>query len=257
MSSQPVQLIKFNIITLFPEMFSALTEHGITGRAFRKKLIELTLLNPRQQTHNIHQTVDDRPFGGGPGMVMMYQPLADTLPSSASKTILMSPQGQPLTQSIVLRLAKEVQQTPLTIVCGRYEGIDQRFIDEFVDEEISIGDFVVSGGEIPCMTLLDGIIRTLPNALGDANSAQEDSFSYGLLDFPQYTRPARLPNERSVPDVLLNGNHKAIAQWRRFMQLKNTWLRRPDLLDGLCLSPNDAALLEDIKRSIDEEQKDK
>jgi tRNA (guanine37-N1)-methyltransferase len=226
--------VRFDVITLFPEMFSALTESGVSRRAIQSGLYHLKTWNPRQFTHDKHKTVDDRPYGGGPGMVMMYQPLKDTLSAieqdagAKPHVVYLSPQGQPLTQQ---KVAELVQHENLTLLCGRYEGVDERLIESSVDEEISIGDFVVSGGELPAMMLMDAAIRLLPGALGHNQSAEQDSFSDGLLDCPHYTRP-EVVDGMAVPSVLLEGNHAKIAEWRHQQKLQRTQQRRPDLLSG-------------------------
>ncbi len=224
----------FDVITLFPEMFTALTESGVSRRAHQNKLYALTTWNPREFTTDKHKTVDDRPYGGGPGMVMMYQPLKDNLAAIEAVSeekpyvIYLSPQGRPLTQQKVAELC---QYPHLTLICGRYEGVDERLIESSVDEEISIGDFVVSGGELPAMMLMDAVIRLIPGALGHAQSAEQDSFSDGLLDCPHYTRP-EVVDGMCVPDVLLSGNHGKIASWRQAEKQTRTQLRRPDLQAG-------------------------
>ena len=225
--------MRFDVITLFPEMFSALTESGVSRRAIQKELYQLNTWNPREFTHDRHKTVDDRPYGGGPGMVMMYQPLKDTLDAIKSDqqtkphVVYLSPQGKPLTQDRVAQLA---QMDSVTLLCGRYEGIDERLLETEVDEEICIGDFIVSGGELPAMMLMDSAIRLIPGALGHTQSAEQDSFSDGLLDCPHYTRPEEI-NGMKVPDVLLGGNHAHIDAWRHEQKLLRTQQRRPDLLD--------------------------
>ncbi len=224
-------MIRFDVITLFPDMFSALTENGVSRRAKQQGLYELVCTNPRQFTHNKHNTVDDRPYGGGPGMLMMYPPLKAAVESIEEHTqvkphvIYLSPQGQPLTQA---KLDQLKTRSNITLVCGRYEGLDERFIDTYVDEEICIGDFVVSGGELPAMMLMDSLIRLLPGALGHASSAEEDSFSDGLLDCPHYTRPLEVDGMR-VPEILQSGNHAKIADWRQQQKLIKTEQKRPDL----------------------------
>lgn len=238
--------MKIRIVTLFPEMFTALTESGITRRALEKGLLELKLLNPRDFTDDKHQTVDDRPYGGGPGMVMRVEPLTRAVaaaqldlgvPRESTKRIYLSPQGRCLDKEGIVELGNEEN---LILVCGRYEGVDERFIESEVDEEWSIGDYVLSGGELPAMVLLDALIRKLPAALGDEQSAEQDSFENGLLDCPHYTRPEVLDMADSeqqagsgVPDVLLSGDHKKIADWRLQQSLVRTWLRRPDLIEKL------------------------
>lgn len=226
--------MKFNVITLFPEMFSALTESGVSRRANQSGLYELKTWNPRDFTHDKHRTVDDRPYGGGPGMVMMYQPLKDTLNAIAAESeqkphvVYLSPQGQPLTQAKVEQLS---EYKNVTLLCGRYEGVDERLIESSVDEEISVGDFVLSGGELPAMVLMDAMIRLIPGALGHNQSAEQDSFSDGLLDCPHYTRPEEVDG-LCVPQVLLEGNHAKIDAWRHEQKLERTQQRRPDLLPG-------------------------
>lgn len=226
--------MRFDVITLFPEMFSALTESGVSRRANQSGLYQLQTWNPRDFTFDKHRTVDDRPYGGGPGMVMMYQPLKDTLTAIESEAqckphvVYLSPQGQPLTQEKVANL---IQKQNVTLLCGRYEGVDERLIESSVDEEISIGDFVVSGGELPAMMLMDAMIRLLPGALGHDLSAEQDSFSDGLLDCPHYTRPEEVDGLK-VPQVLLEGNHAKIDAWRQEQKLARTQQRRPDLLPG-------------------------
>lgn len=229
--------MRFDVITIFPEMFEAITQYGVTSRAFSKNIFKLNTWNPRDFTTDPRKTVDDRAYGGGPGMVMMVAPLEDTLlaiqsdiasQSSPKKgpTVLMSPQGRVLNQDLARELS-ELEQ--LTIVCGRYEAVDQRFIDQRVDFELSIGDYVVSGGELPALVVMDSLIRLLPNVLGDANSAQQDSFSNGLLDCPHYTRPENYKNIL-VPGVLLGGHHGRIEDWRRNESLIATQKSRPDLI---------------------------
>lgn len=228
--------MQFDVVTLFPEMFVALTQSGITRRAFEQKKCDLTLWNPREFTSDKHRTVDDRPYGGGPGMVMLAQPLDAAISSAKQhqvalnlpipKVLYLSPQGKTLTHRHVMDWAGE---PGLILLCGRYEAVDQRLLDTFVDAEISIGDFVLSGGELPAMVLMDAIIRQLPGVLHDDASAVEDSFFNGLLDCPHYTRP-EVYGETSVPPVLLGGNHADIQKWRRHQALQATYHKRPDLL---------------------------
>lgn len=226
--------MRFDVITLFPEMFKALTESGVSRRANQSELYQLQTWNPREFTFDKHKTVDDRPYGGGPGMVMMYQPLKDTLTAieaacqAKPHVVYLSPQGQPLTQQKVAELTR-LQN--VTLLCGRYEGVDERLIESSVDEEISIGDFVVSGGELPAMMLMDAMIRLIPGALGHNQSAEQDSFSDGLLDCPHYTRPEEVGGMK-VPAVLMEGNHAKIDAWRQGQKLARTQNRRPDLLAG-------------------------
>lgn len=231
-------MMHFAAITLFPEMFDSLTKQGVVGRAFTNLQAVLHQVNPRQFTSDIHQTVDDRPFGGGPGMVMTYQPLADAVHAireqypefEQAKVVLLSPLGQRFDQALAEQQANE--QTPIIFVCGRYEGVDQRFIDRFVDDQWSVGDMVLSGGELAAMTMMDAIIRLLPGVLGAGDSAVYDSFSsgrQGLLDCPHYTRPQEVDG-LSVPKVLLSGNHSAIEAWREEQSMALTREWRPDLL---------------------------
>lgn len=233
--SVPFQPLRFDVVTLFPEMFAALTESGVTSRAFNKGLVEFHPCNPRQFTMDRHQSVDARPYGGGPGMLMMYAPLKASVAQiqqqvqqsgiEKSHVIYLSPQGQPLTQKRVEQLA---ELPAITLVCGRYEGVDERFIQKYVDEEIAIGDFVVSGGELPAMMLMDAVIRLMPGVLGHQQSAVEDSFTDGLLDCPHYTRPEEVEG-MTVPKVLLAGHHAKIDQWRMEQKILRTQQRRPDL----------------------------
>ena len=244
----------YDVVTLFPEMFSALSGFGITGRARERGLYELNCWNPRDFAEDRHRTVDDRPYGGGPGMVMLPLPLEKSIVAAkarqnasvgaAGKVIYLSPQGRPLDHRRVLEL---VAEPGVILLCGRYEGVDQRLIERCVDEEISLGDFVLSGGELPAMVLLDAMIRQLPGALNDEDSAVEDSFVDGLLDCPHYTRPV-VYEGMAVPDVLLSGNHAEIRRWRLQQSLAQTRLRRPDLLAGRTLSKEEFRLLEAFRQ---------
>lgn len=235
------------IISLFPEMFKAL-DYGIVGRAQQQNLLSLHYWNPRDYTLDKHRNVDDRPYGGGPGMVMAVQPLRDSLLAakhalgSTAKIILASPQGRMLDQSGAETL-KSYQN--VIFVAGRYEGIDERLIASYVDEEWSVGDYVLSGGELAIMVMVDTITRLLPGALGDADSAQQDSFQSGLLDYPHYTRP-EVVDGLHVPEVLLSGNHIAIQRWRQKQALGNTWLKRPDLLTKIVLTNEQQELLNEF-----------
>jgi len=236
--------VRIGVISLFPEMFSAITHYGVTGRAVKSGLVTVDFFNPRDFTHDRHRTVDDRPYGGGPGMLMKVQPLEDAIVAARqelpnAKVIYLSPQGRTLTQEGVQYLAKQAE---LILVAGRYEGVDERLIQSQVDEEWSIGDFVLSGGELPAMVLMDAVFRMVPEVLGHKASAEEDSFADGLLDCPHYTRPEVL-NEVPVPPVLLSGNHEAIRRWRLKQKLGRTWLRRPDLLQDLELDKEQQELL--------------
>lgn len=242
--------LQVEVISIFPEMFAAISEYGITSRAVKQGLLQLTCRNPRSYTEDRHQTVDDRPFGGGPGMVMKIEPLERALADARlaagaqAKVIYLSPQGRRLTQSAVRELANE---DALILIAGRYEGIDERFIEAHVDEEWSIGDYVLSGGELPAMVLIDAVTRMLPGALGHADSAEEDSFTDGLLDCPHYTRPEVYAGKR-VPDVLLSGNHEHIRRWRLQQSLGRTCERRADLLDSRSLSGEEQQLLAEYLR---------
>lgn len=228
--------MQFDVVTLFPEMFAALTQSGVTRRAFEQQKCGLSLWNPRDFTTDNHRTVDDRPYGGGPGMVMIARPLEATIHAArqrqqdlglaAPRVVFMSPQGRALTHERVTQLKAE---PGLVILCGRYEAVDQRLLDRCVDEEISVGDFVLSGGELPAMALMDAVIRLLPGVLNTEASAVEDSFVNGLLDSPHYTRPETYEGA-SVPPVLMGGNHAEIVKWRRQRMLEATAKKRPDLL---------------------------
>lgn len=240
----------YDVITLFPDMFAALSQFGITGRAVERGLYSLTCWNPRDFAEDRYRTVDDRPYGGGPGMLMLPGPLEKAIVAakarqlaatgSSGRVIYLSPQGQRLNHQRVLDL---VAEPALVLLCGRYEGVDQRLIERCVDEELSLGDFVLSGGELPAMVLLDAMIRQLPGALNDVDSAVEDSFVDGLLDCPHYTRPV-VYEDMAVPDVLLSGNHAEIRRWRLQQALGRTAERRPDLLEGRVLSKEESRLLE-------------
>lgn len=224
-------MLSFDVVTLFPEMFSALTDAGITRRALERKLWSLRCWNPRDWTEDRHRTVDDRPYGGGPGMVMLPGPLEQTIGAAKAargggRVIYLSPQGAPLTHRRVCELAAG---DGAILLCGRYEGVDERLIERCVDEELSLGDFVLSGGEIPAMALMDACVRQLPGALNDEASAVEDSFVAGLLDCPHYTRPEEYEG-MGVPEVLLSGHHVNIRRWRLKQALLRTRKRRPDLL---------------------------
>lgn len=244
------------VISLFPDMFRAITDFGVTGRAVKRGLLEINLWNPRDFAHDKHRTVDDRPYGGGPGMLMMVQPLRDAIQAAKQaagddvKVIYLSPQGKKLTQSGVAELA---QHRKLILVAGRYEGIDERVIQSEIDEEWSIGDYVLSGGELPAMTLVDAVSRLVPGVLGDMASAEQDSFADGLLDCPHYTRPENLDGVM-VPDVLLSGNHEHIRRWRLKQSLGRTWQRRPELLNNLALTDEQAKLLAEYVQERNAEQ---
>lgn len=239
----------FAVITLFPEMLDAVMDFGITGRAIDSGLIEIQAWNPRDYAMDNHRTVDDRPYGGGPGMVMMMPPLcaairdARNLLAGKTRVIHLTPQGRKLDQAGVKELANIEH---LVLICGRYEGIDERVIETEVDEEWSIGDYVLSGGELAAMVMIDAIARTLPGVLGHADSAHEDSFYDGILDYPHYTRPEEYEGKR-VPEMLLSGNHEKIRRWRLKQALGRTWLRRPELLENLKLDKEQQSLLNEFK----------
>jgi tRNA (guanine37-N1)-methyltransferase len=241
-------VIRFDVVTLFPEMFAAITGSGITSRALEAGLYSLTTWNPRDFTTDNYRTVDDRPYGGGPGMVMLAEPLERALQAvkesgGSGRTVYLSPQGRKLDHRGVLELT---QVQALTLLCGRYEGVDERLLARRIDEELSLGDFVLSGGELAAMALIDAVVRQLPGALGDAASALEESFADGLLDCPQYTRPELYAGDR-VPEVLLSGHHENIRRWRLKQALGRTWLRRPDLIGARGLSEQEKKLLEEFQ----------
>ena len=244
------------VISLFPEMFRAITDYGVTGRASRQGLLQINCWNPRDFTHDKHHTVDDRPYGGGPGMLMMVQPLRDAIQAARNaagegvRVIYLPPQGRKLTQAGVAELA---QHQKLILVAGRYEGIDERVIQTDIDEEWSVGDYVLSGGELPAMILIDAVSRLVPGVLGDMASAEQDSFTEGLLDHPHYTRP-EVMDGLAVPEVLLSGNHESVRTWRLQQALGRTWLRRPELLNNLALTDEQERLLAQFVRQQRDEQ---
>jgi tRNA (guanine37-N1)-methyltransferase len=241
-------VIRFDVVTLFPEMFAAVTGSGITGRALEAGLWSLTTWNPRDFATDNYRTVDERPYGGGPGMVMLAEPLERTLDAvtaaGGGKVIFLSPQGGRLDHRRVMEM---VQERAVTLLCGRYEGVDERLLRRRVDEEISIGDFVLSGGELAAMAVMDAVVRQLPGAVGEPASVVEESFADGLLDCPQYTRPETYRGEK-VPDVLLSGHHENIRRWRLKQALGRTWLRRPDLLAVRRLNDEESRLLEEFRQ---------
>lgn len=241
--------MKIDVVSIFPPMFEALTGYGVTGRAIERKLLELRVWNPRDFTTDPYRRIDERPYGGGPGMVMMPGPLTQALNAARAanrqaKVLYLSPQGRPLDQRGVLELAA---RDGLILLAGRYEGIDERLIEAEVDEEWSIGDYVLSGGELAAMVMVDAIARQLPGALGHEDSAAEDSFANGLLDCPHYTRPEEFEGRR-VPEVLLSGNHAEIRRWRLKQALGRTWERRPDLLERIELDAEQRRLLEEYRQ---------
>jgi tRNA (guanine37-N1)-methyltransferase len=241
-------VIRFDVVTLFPEMFAAVTASGITRKALEAGLWRLQTWNPRDFTTDNYRTVDDRPYGGGPGMVMLAEPLDKALDAAQAagggKVIYLSPQGTRLDHAKVMELAG---RQAATLLCGRYEGVDERLVRRRVDEELSLGDFVLSGGELAAMAVMDAVVRQLPGALGDGQSAAEESFAGGLLDCPQYTRPETYAGE-SIPEVLLSGHHEQIRRWRLKQALGRTWLRRPELIAARRLNDEELKLLEEFKR---------
>lgn len=249
-------MLQFDVVTLFPEMFDAVTELGVTGRARERSLYQFVAWNPRDFAVNAHRTVDDRPYGGGPGMVMMAEPAGKALQAARRRQISagvvqprlvhLTPQGKPLNHVAVAELAREAG---IVLLAGRYEGVDERVLEQMSIEEISIGDYVLSGGELAAMVVMDCIVRQLPGALGDAESASQDSFVDGLLDCPHYTRP-EVYEGAAVPAVLLSGNHAAIARWRLKQALGRTWLRRPDLIERRKLTAEEQALLDEYRQEL-------
>jgi tRNA (guanine37-N1)-methyltransferase len=239
--------MRFEVVTLFPEMVTTVTEFGVVGRAQRKGLISLGCENPRDHTRDVHRTVDDRPYGGGPGMVMKYEPLAGAITAvrerlpQGSPVVYLSPQGRVFDQAAARRFAG---LQGMALLAGRYEGVDERLIESQVDEELSLGDFVLSGGEIAAMAVIDAVVRLLPGVLGDDESAAQDSFMEGLLDCPHYTRPEEIDG-RGVPEVLLSGDHAEIARWRLKQALGRTYMRRPDLVENMNLTDEQQAMLDD------------
>jgi len=238
--------MRIDVITLFPELVEQVIGYGVVGRAAEQGLLELHCWNPRDYTRDRHRTVDDRPYGGGPGMLMKVQPLEDTISAvrqlnPGSRLVYLSPQGRLLDQQ---KLAQQVALGSVIFLCGRYEGIDERLIQREVDEEWSLGDYVISGGELAAMVCIDAMTRLVPGALGHDDSAQQDSFSAGLLDCPHYTRPEEYRGDR-VPEVLMNGNHRDIETWREQQALGRTWQRRPDLLENIKLDARQQALLDE------------
>jgi tRNA (guanine37-N1)-methyltransferase len=245
--------MRFDVVTLFPELVFAAANHGVTGRAIERGIVSLTLWNPRDYTHDIHKTVDDRPYGGGPGMVMKYQPLHDAVTQAkeagqkSAKVVYLSPQGRSMTQAL---FSEASQLSQLILVAGRYEGIDERFVQLDCDEEWSLGDYVISGGELAALVVIDAVTRLLSGVLGDSDSAKQDSHMDGLLDCPHFTRPEQL-EEMSVPDVLLSGNHAEISRWRMKQSLGRTWQRRPDLLNKKQLNAEQESLLQQFKNEVE------
>jgi tRNA (guanine37-N1)-methyltransferase len=249
-------MLQVDVVTLFPAMFDAVTECGVTGRARDRGLYQLVAWNPRDFAANVYRTVDDRPYGGGPGMVMMAEPLQKALDAARQRqkscgvgrprVVYLSPQGRLLYHALVAEFAGE---QGLVLLAGRYEGVDERVVRKSIDDEISIGDYVLSGGELAAMVVIDCVVRQLPGVLGDAESAKQDSFVNGLLDCPHYTRPEVFEGE-AVPQALLSGNHAEIDRWRLKQALGRTWQRRPDLLERRALSVEEQALLEEFKKEV-------
>lgn len=250
----PSAVFRYTAISLFPEMFAAVTEQGVVGRAIKKGNVIVDLINPRDFTTDRHRTVDDRPYGGGPGMLMKVEPLEKAIESAKKKqfgkVVYLSPQGQRIDHQIVTQLS---QQEHLILLAGRYEGIDERLLSKHVDLELSLGDFVLSGGELAAMAIIDSVTRLLPDVLGHSESALQDSFADGLLDHPHYTRP-ELYDGLKVPEVLLSGNHRAIETWRLKQRLGRTWLRRPDLLQVKELTEFEQKLLKEFQEQYDPER---
>lgn len=246
--------MRIDVISIFPPMIEAIAGYGVTGRAIKNGRVSLRVWNPRDYTDDRHRSVDDRPYGGGPGMVMMPEPLAKTIAAvraeqgGGARVSYLSPQGRALDHAAVTELAA---RPGLILLAGRYEGVDERLIEAHVDEEWSLGDYVLSGGELPALVLIDAVVRQLPGVLGDEDSAAQDSFVTGLLDCPHYTRPEEYAGRR-VPEVLLSGDHAAIRRWRLKQALGRTWLRRPDLLERVELEGEQRKLLEEFKREYAE-----
>jgi tRNA (guanine37-N1)-methyltransferase len=253
-------MLQFDVVTIFPAMFDAVAEAGVIGRAREKGIYQLVAWNPRDFAQNAYRTVDDRPYGGGPGMVMMAEPVGRALAAARQRqksagvktprVIHLTPQGRLLNHRLVMELAG---QQGLVLLAGRYEGVDERVTAGEVDDEISIGDYVLSGGELAAMVVIDSIVRQLPGALGDAESASQDSFVNGLLDCPHYTRPEAYAGQK-VPPVLLSGNHAEIGRWRLKQALGRTWQRRPDLLEKRVLSDDERKLLEEFKQEMSKQE---
>jgi tRNA (guanine37-N1)-methyltransferase len=251
-------MLQIDVVTLFPPMFDAVTGSGVTGRARERRLYELVLWNPRDFAANAYRTVDDRPYGGGPGMVMMAEPLEKALQAagqrqkssgvSKPRVLHLTPQGRLLDHALVVELSRE---QGIVMLAGRYEGVDERLVNRVIDDEVSIGDYVLSGGELAAMVVIDCVVRQLPGALGDAQSANQDSFVEGLLDCPHYTRPEAYEGV-AVPPVLLSGNHADIARWRLKQALGRTWRRRPDLLAKRKLSAAENLLLQEFKNEVEQ-----
>lgn len=246
--------MRFDVVSIFPDMVLDAASYGVTGRAIEQGIVNLSVWNPRDYTQDRHRTVDDRPYGGGPGMVMKYQPLLDAVnaakqqsASGRSRVVCLGPQGKLISQQLLQDASASEQ---LILVAGRYEGIDERFIENVCDEEWSLGDYVISGGELAALIVIDAVTRLIPGVLGDEDSAKQDSHADGLLDCPHYTRPER-SDLGDVPEVLLGGNHAEIRRWRTKQSLGRTWLRRPELLEKIALTAEQDALLREFKTEVD------
>jgi tRNA (guanine37-N1)-methyltransferase len=249
--------MRIDVVTLFPDLVRQVAECGVTGRAVQRELVALHTWNPRDYTHDRHRTVDDRPYGGGPGMVMRYEPLRDVIRAARIESpqvpvVYLSPQGRLLTQE---QMRIWASGPGLILLAGRYEGIDERLHAGMIDEEWSIGDYVLSGGELAAMVVIDAVARLQPGALGDEDSAEQDSFSQGLLDCPHYTRPESI-DDMDVPPVLLGGHHTEIVRWRAKQSLGRTWQRRPELLDRINLTREQQLLLDEFIREQDDKRQD-
>ena len=233
----------FNLLTVYPEFFESFKNHGLIKKGLDRDLIAMNIINIRDYTSDKHKRVDFKPIGGGPGMIVQYEPVREALNKiSQTKIILLSPQGKPLTQSKLIQLSKE---NNITFICGRYEGVDERIIENLIDEEISIGDYVLSGGEMPASIIVEGITRLIPGVAENMESIENDSFNNNLLDYPHYTKPNQIDG-MAVPDILLSGNHEKIRRWRRKQSLGMTYLKRPDLLKNVNLSKEDDRLLQEF-----------
>jgi len=250
--------VDLHVISIFPEMFSAVTEHGVISRAIKRNVLSLTIHNPRDYADDKHSKIDARPYGGGPGMLMMPEPMIKVLDAAKAaakgdpKVVYLSPQGRRFTHQAAQKFS---ENESLVLLAGRYEGLDERVIQAYVDEQWSVGDYVLSGGELPAMIMIDAVTRLLPNALGNNESAQQDSFAQGLLDCPHYTKPVQLNGRAGeslgkVPDVLLSGNHQAIEKWRMKQSLGRTWLERPELLNKIDLTDEQVQLLGEYKHEL-------
>jgi tRNA (guanine37-N1)-methyltransferase len=245
--------MRFDVVTLFPDMITAAASYGVTGRAIQREIVSLSVWNPRDYTNDKHRTVDDRPYGGGPGMVMKYRPLHDAVESAKqacsqpAKVVYLSPQGKPINQAL---LSEACAVSQLILIAGRYEGVDERFVSKDCDDEWSVGDYVISGGELAALIVIDAITRLLPGVLGHEGSALQDSHMNGLLDYPHFTRPEQI-EDSSVPDILLSGNHADIEIWRMKQMLGRTWQKRPDLLKNKKLSAAQENLLQQFKSEVE------